>query len=498
MTTNFLNKRLFALFILCFTGLLVSAQFETNFGLSNENESYWDGIRLNNQRALSLLNTNQNNTTSMLLSRHSLTNGNVLASRNISLTDRRLEGRALGFKTGIFCVPRAFFATGFFRPLSIGQGINRGAFILRTNNGLAPTHFFRRPGDPDHANFTEGVSVENYSRYAFFIGHTSPQLLTGDPQLDFFGFWVSKFRANNMGIQWSNRYFLMGDHWDDRVVAHGTCLGAYRVGNQSPRPGLAVTGSYGPNNSSSLRHAFISMIDRSTGNEIWRTPCPSELNFDEGLDIVYDPSSRRYFMVGYARDDNNGIRMYTATVRDDGVFLGSSLHTPGPAGAFRNMIARSVCLSLNQGHAVVTGYVHVLEQGVPVAKTFAAEMTIQPNSNAVWVRCYLESIADDNTGRSSEAIQAIQGDALTAGYLIVGGGQLNQAAPNTRDAQALKIRLDGTLTPINCKVANMELGTLPQQAPRPEFQFRREEYQWERIPLPRHQAIDLRFSPCEN
>ncbi len=496
MTTNSLNKRLLTLVALCLIGLSLTAQFETDFGLPNENENYWDGIRVNQRRALSLSNTNQNSTTSMLLSRHSLSNGNVLASRNISLADLRLEGRALGMKKNVFGTPNAFFVTGFFRPVGIAGGINRGAFILRTNSGLAPTHFFRRPGDPDHANFTEGVSVENFRNYSFFVGQTSPQIVTGDPALDFYGFWVSKFQANNMGIQWSNRYFLTGDNWDDRVVAKESCLGLYRIGNQPPRAGLAVTGSYGPNDDAALRHAFISMIDRSTGNEIWRTPCPSELRFDEGLDVVYDPSSRRYFMVGYARATDNSIRLYTAAVRDDGVFLGSSLHTPGPAGTFRDMMARAVCLSFNQGHAVVTGYVQVLENGNTVAKTFAAEMTIQPNSTVVWARYYLESAADEVTGRSAESIQPIQGGPLTSGYLIIGGGQLNQAAPNTRDAQALKIRPDGTLGALNCKVIDIALGSFPQQATVPGLQFKTEDYPWVRIPLPKHQRIDLSDSSC--
>lgn len=404
-----------------------------------------------------------------------------------------MEGRALGLGKNLFGCPRAFFATGFFRDRPFdGQ---RGAFILKTNFGLAPTHFFRRPGDPDNSDVTGGVAVENYRRWAFFIGDIFPRLPVGNPTFDQYGFWVTKFEKNNMGVQWSFRYYLTGELWNNSIVARGSCLGSYRVRGNSHRAGLAVTGSYGLDGQE--RHAFVSMIDRSTGTEIWRTPCPSEFPIDEGYAIVYDPSQGRYFMVGSAHDDNNGIWMYTAVVRDDGVFLGSNIHAVGPGAGFRDMMARDVCLSLSEGRAVAVGYVEVLEQGIPVMRTFAAELAIQPNTVAIWARFYQESISDI---RSSEAIQPLRGRSPnTPGYLITTGGQLSQAEESSRDAQVIKIRPNGILGPsVNCGVIDFDLTPVRQQTRPPIFQIAREDFPWMRIPIPSHQQTDLSASSCEN
>ena len=498
MKTKLWIFRLLCLMVLSLIGNVIAAQFETDFGLPNNNESYQDGIRISRGRALTLVNTNLNNSTSLLLSRHRLTNGNTLTTTNIFSNEWRLQGHSLGIRRNFFWFPRSYYVTGIFK--DDPSDIQTGVFILRTNAACVPTHFFRRPGDPAQANITRGMAVENYRRWSFFIGDTRPQIVTGNQNLDFHGFWVSRFRSgNNMAVDWSFRYFLTGDHWNNSITAKGSCLGTYRTSNGSLRAGIAVTGSYSTLDRPVEQHTFVSMIDRNTGTEIWRTACPSELRIDQGVDIVYDSSQGRYFVVGFSRDDNHGTRVYTAIVRNDGTFLGSSIHNPGPGANFRNMIARSVCLSLNKGHAVITGFIEVIEQGDPVPRAFAVEVAIQPNTVSTWANYYQESLSDIVGIRSTETIRPLRRRARsTRGYLITTGGQLIQKEGSSRDAQLIKIEPDGTLGSVGCKVIGFELESNPQQATRPEFNFRQENYPWVRTNTPLHQRINLSTTFCED
>lgn len=471
--------------ILVLTDFSLAAQYEINFGRTLTNESYWDGLLLGSNRVISLLNTDGNNSTSLLLSRHNLATGNVLGSTNIFLNDRQLEGRSLGLGRGRLGFRRIWFVTGRIR--SQPPSLQSGAFILRTANGGIPTHFLLRPANPGYPRSEEGINVENHRLNLFVAGNSRPLLLTGN---DTTYFWATRLNAN-MHVQWSYRYFLTSSTWNDFTIREG-CLGMHQSNTGSLNQGLAMTGYYGLINQLG-RHTFITMINTNGGNEVWRRACPSEWEIDEGLDIVYSPATRRYFIVGYAQRQDGVRRLYTAVVRNDGMFLGSAIHDITPDSTFRNMAARAVCLSLSHDRAVVTGYLEVFEGGVYVPRTFIAEMTIQPNPTIIWAYYYQES-SPDATARSSESIQPVpQSGHITSGYLVTTGGQLSNTT--SRDAQFIKITPLGNVTN-NCRNLRIMLTPRIQQSLAPLFQFTRDRFPWLNVQLPLHQQVDLRNTSC--
>ncbi|MCC6459108.1 MAG: hypothetical protein IT260_01480 [Saprospiraceae bacterium] len=440
-TTRFLHRLVALTLLLAFSQPTFSQTYETDFGWQTTREVAWDGIPIPNLgTAVSLSNTDQLCGTQLMLTKHNAINGaplwtSILApatSTNCAYT--YLRGRALGFDPENTINPIGFHITG-----NTGNSLSYpdAAFLLRTNaNGQSPVAWRKATRDKEEI----GMVVEEIHGNVLVAGNSTPiGINTGNRNKHF---WAARFIGNlSSPPQWS--FYYTAEDTTRHFVIHEGCMGRYKTAAGGTSFGLALSGYYYPQNGTG-RHTFVSLIDWNSGVEIWRTACPSGVDEDEGIDIVQDPESLVFLVVGYARKTDGQKRMYSCAVDQSGVFLGGSIHGISVPDNFRDMVARDVCLSVEPKKAVATGYV-VTGPGQGDIKTFALQLSIEPASVLDWTYYFPESFSDLS---GSEAINRSMSPAGgTAHYLITTGGRLYTGDDTSRDAQVIKILFNGTLDP---------------------------------------------------
>lgn len=487
-------RRLIAICIFLYAGLathpVFSQPFETDFGWSQYDETAWDGVLRDHFLPISLSNTNYTGGRSLLITGHNPVDGRPVWSSHLFRLGNGHEGRSLALWPSSGAV-QYLFITGSEQ---VGTSFYTHAFLLRTLSTGAPSVYLRKAKLDQNRREIGMVLEEDDHNITFVAGNSAAGFISpAAPPPAPTHFWAARFDGTIANPPlWSFHYFP-NDSSNYHFVVQEGCLGYYK-GKTAPRRGLALTGYY-YRTGENARHAFVSMIDFITGQEMWRVACPSGMNTEEGLDILYDPNGQRYFVVGYALNPAGRRRMYTAVVHYDGLFAGGSYHETGNQNLV-DMVARDVCLAIDGRHAAVTGYVYLGGTGPAPYKTFASELTIEPGATALWTKYYEESYSDL---RGSEAIQRVpDGLQSSPGYVITTGGTLFHDPPVTRDAQLIKIDPGGDLGPLQarCEITRIALDPVMRDPRQISFRSRLNRIRWyqERI---RFQRVEVERSSCE-
>lgn len=468
--------RFFSLLLACFLcGALNAQTFQTDFGWRDSPETPWDGLWPASGRPLTLLNTDQLDLSSALLTLHDGANGLTLRSLAIVKRDYYLQGRSIAAGPD---VQSGVHLTGFWYKRNLFSPST--AFLLQTDAQTRPLRCFRKVTPAGYSE--RGMAVErlntdvlvagNTARLPVFLPVPSPKAVRGPAH-----FWAARF-DQNMNLLWSFNYFS-ADTAD--FVVQEACTGYYLDQQNAKRDGFALTGYY-IRKGERARHTFVSMLDAATGREIWRTSClAAGIASDEGFDLVQSDRSGRYFVVGYAqKSSGGGRRMFSSVVEPTGVYVGSSFHEISPELG-REIVARDVCMSITApDQAVVTGYLIRPQGSIADIKTFAAELPVEPKSVAAWCVYYDLSFSDL---RGSEAIVPVpEGKAGKPGYLITTGGRLYHVPLPDGDGQVLKIEPSKGLLE-NCPVTRFEPIPFVPEPLRPPLRFSAKRSTWKRDKL---------------
>ncbi|MBC7777939.1 MAG: hypothetical protein H7246_21070 [Phycisphaerae bacterium] len=291
-------------------------------------------------------------------------------------------------------------------------------------------------------------------------------------------FFVARFKLTNNKLvkTWSNRYF---DGDVDSLKANFT-VGKTCMGTSGNNPVIVITGSYVKKGTSGT-HSFISCINANTGSELWRRYVQSGFKTDEGADIVQDPATKNFMMIGYCINTAGKRCLYVAYLNQSGTFLtGGSYST-----VFGNseIVGQDVTLSNDGKSAVITGYVKLPENNLKpnaffVEIPFVPTPDLLPLANTNYAKFYTASEAYT---RGTSSIDRNEGANDTKGYFITTQSVAPNAAAPIYNIHVIDVENDGeTHLGPPCFVKKFELK--PQKSGKEKKPFiKKEATNWDDI-----------------
>ncbi len=228
-------------------------------------------------------------------------------------------------------------------------------------------------------------------------------------------FFVARFKlTNNKLVQsWSYRYY---DTDADPKKANFT-IGKTCMGKSGDTPVVVVTGSYVKKGTSGT-HSFVSCINAVDGTELWRRYIQSGFKVDEGADIIQDPATKNFMMIGYCTNTAGRKCLYVAYLKQDGTFLVGGSYSTVLGNS--EIVGQDVALSNDGKSAVITGYVKLPDynlkpKAIFVEIPFVPTPDLLPLANANYAKYY---VASEPYTRGTSSIDRNEGANNTIGYFI--------------------------------------------------------------------------------
>ncbi len=316
--------------------------------------------------------------------------------------------------------------------------------MFRTTLTGVPTwvHYlpnFSAAGTVDYEE--EGVSIERQANGDIIFVGRSRQLSTGTQRMV-----AGRYTAAG-GFVWMNRYHPpAGTH----IIPAESCNGLRGANNT---PVVGVTGQY--IDTQGIGHTFGSCINAATGAEFWRRAYSSTLLFDEGYDIVMNPTTKRFMMVGRAINTTgqNNLWVLNVPTATGALAVGASTVYSLPNGG--DWAGRDVNLTTAGNRAVVAGVARFANTtGSISTRAFLMELPFTNFAVPIWTRVYqgTEPIASG----SESVVPVVATGAAIAGYFITTDALPSNSGWTTHGAHALYVGTTGLHTIADCPISSLQ------------------------------------------
>ena len=400
---NRLIQSLLASVMLVFCIVPGNTQVERTFSqvFSATHDLPVDGKQLGSQQFVILSNSKPSNAGNRIVLTRTYTNGTA-PERVTLFTDQppNFEFKASAFEVvrNSAGQPTAMYIVG------TRSGGNLASLILIKVNisPFAQVAWIRIMDNTFQANpnyFSgEGFSLELQTNGDVIAIGTYGSFVPGNYQS---GIMAGRFTSNG-NLSWGYRYRFNGGQI---YHVNGSCNGTATFFTTIPT--VAITGRVEYiDNSRTL--AFC--INANTGEELFRRQINSANDSDEGHDILQDPVSKNFMIVGQTRTSSTKTSLWVVNINSVSGFPattgGTVYATPGST---TNLIARSVCLSVSDNSAIIGGYNN--GYGCIIKLPFT------DNAAFSWARQYPASGGTFNLKSGDIArVEAI--GATTRGYLL--------------------------------------------------------------------------------
>ena len=426
----FLRKCSFLLFSLFtfYTGL---SQFENTIGNLTGSDETTDIKPLPNGHTAVLANTTSFGSSKILIMELDVA-GNVVFFKTLSdVANPAIEysGMSLALDLDAAGTHVGYFITG-----CRGE-VPTQMILIRTDVSGNPT-WVRRMNNilSQNSIISEcGISIEvQPNRDVIVIGRSD---LMGNLR-----FTASRISSAGVLI-WSFRY---GSNTGLQFIPNESCNG--KKGNMD-----AVT-VVGHIHNAGIGHTFVSSIRAGNGQEFWRRRYDSDHDHDDGTDLVQDPATSRYMIVGHAENlAGGGTKMwvFNANGSNGGFVNGATYSLPAP---YQNLFARDVCLSPDLVSATIAGFVdYETSFGPTETRTYIMKLPFAAGALPVFSHYFTESdpqlflFGDD-------AIETFGG--ANPGYVLGTQAKLPGAAALDYDVHALRLNLLGMHNFSDCPVVS--------------------------------------------
>lgn len=427
--------------LLCLSLQVLMAQtFENSIGNSAKNEYTYDGKPLSIPKGFATISNSPvfSNTNQWLFTRLS-TNGNPTLNKvygeSNDIVKNHLEGRAIERATRDSKLVYQAGARTHAQPV-------RAVLMLSNDNGT-PLHALQQYS-PDNSG-EMATALESTSDGVIVAGNAQYKKLQTNNRR----FFAARFKVSNNKLTkiWSFRYFDT-DSTKANFTIGKTCLGSTANGV----PVLLITGSYLKNE----RHSFVSCINVNNGVEMWRTYVESGFRTDEGADIIQDPATRNFMMVGYCINTAGKRCLYVAFLNQAGTYLTSASY----ATVFDNseIVGQDVTLSNNQKNGVITGFVRLPENNLqPKAFFVEIPLALLPGgvpANPTQIKYYS---ASEPFMKVTSSIDRNDNANNTRGYFIATQSTVSNGRSINYDIHVIDVENDGETRLQSCPVKRFEL-----------------------------------------
>ncbi len=243
-----------------------------------------------------------------------------------------------------------------------------------------------------------GVAVERQANGDVIAIGRSKQLSTGVKRMI-----AARFTAAGVPV-WSFRYHPPAG---TGIVPAESCNGRNGLNDV-----VAVTGKY--IDAGGIERTFACSILASTGAEQWRRYYASPNLGDEGLDIVQNPATKRYTIVGRSLvTAASGEQLWVVNIAASGAISAGNVYSMSTG----NLVGRDVCLNTASTKCVIAGIRgFVNTAGVYVRRTFLCELPFTNGALPTWFNIY-DGTNPDPKGSDSVNPTVVGGGSI-AGYMV--------------------------------------------------------------------------------
>lgn len=459
--------------ILCFfLGKTQAQTFENTLGDPQVGELAWDG-RSTSGNGYAAVSTRSTNVAQWLQLTRIDNNGRFLFNKFYQENQeaKNLSGRALELARQVSGEP-VFYMAG-------ARLNNKEAAVWVTKFDGTPLHALHQINSNSSRTTETCTALELVEKGAATIGN-STRLINSSRRNHFF---AARFDNTPMlNPLWSFHYFAP-ENSGLTYYAGKSCTGTIKLPTGEKREVLVLTGYYIRKGSSN--HAFVSCIDLQNGAEIWRKGIYSGLSKDEGMDVIQDPKTGNFTVVGYAQQTGLRKQMFVMQITEMGNFVGGAHYAFGQ-GKVIDLIARDVTLSAKPDHMVIAGYMLDSLSGVP--RAFALELPFAVASNPTWAKFYTNS---QPSSSATESIERMTEDANTRGYYLV----TQKRNGRTNDIHVVGMDLNGETGLGGCPVKVLKIKP-KKSGDVITLKMAAAETKWERVPF-EEVKTDLKEDPCK-
>lgn len=419
------------------------AQFEETVSTSvTALEDAWDGRQIpTTDHFVMLANSDAVGATRIALTETDVTGAVVMHNLiwDPGNPNNKIWGRALEIDLGAGGVPTGYFITG-----AISGGSGQQLILMRTTLTGIPTwvHYLPNIAATGMVDYEEeGVSLERQANGDIVFVGRSRQLSTGTQRMV-----AGRYTATGTYV-WMYRYHPpAGAHINPAESCNGL-----RGANNTPV--IGITGQY--IDTQGIGHTFGSCLDAANGNELWRRTYSSTLPFDEGYDIVMNPATKRFMMVGRAINTTGQSNLWVLNVptATGALAAGASTVYSLPNGG--DWAGRDVNLTTAGNRAAIAGIARFANStGSISTRAFLMELPFTNFAAPIWTRVYQGT--EPITSGSESVVPVVATGAAVAGYFVTTDALPSNSGWTTHGAHALYVGTTGLHTIGDCPITSLQ------------------------------------------